>query len=681
MKETKLVSVESTKLNAIGSELNLLFMNARSARTFTGVSASLRRGYVREMIDSDCEGGETEFIPLNRESCDVPCNTDDSADVDCDDEPQEACSLEEAIDYCSSESTFGNVASLLTTVKKYEYISLVQNAYAAVGNKPSKFKAGKDPVITDAQLEGSAAAFYQFLEKYLESNKVRIDEIAAAFNLDTLSEVTEALADAAQHDAEVRVQESINSNEIVMEKVFKRSNFMARYIEMMIDTADYPIGVMWIDDKAMKKERVIRNGVMKTIHSIQCDANRIDPCYFWATDDYGVNDIGRAVFKMERFTKGDIVRWMDEDIAGSSQVIESIEEFLESYEDGYRMREACLFSNDVGVTDGLYDVLVSRGRYNVESVKNSGVKIPEVYSGESHVPCEVYYSGGKVLRLRVMECVDDRLGVYTTTFRRRGKSIFGWSLHDFIYPFAKMYSATLEAIDISVGKSIGSIIQVDTGVINDPDKYLEKNETTGEVSLNLSEDNIIEFDSTAAFGAHNFKGMPVTVNQLPSDINQLIPVIDFIGDQMEMISGIPNILTKSGNISSALRTTSNFNASFAASAKAVQALLREGETKVLMPSIRYIFDAKAMSGDMKDFLIEAHPEILLSDTLARETNDNNESLQGLLSAAQFRGLIPDEKLGGLINRVGRELWNLEEDLVPGVGALKTGTPSAGVQSV
>lgn len=192
---------------------------------------------------------------------------------------------------------------------------------------------------------------------------------------------------------------------------------------------------------------------------------------------------------------------------------------------------------------------------------------------------------------------------------------------------------------------------------------------------------IIEFDSTQAFQSNNFKGVPITVTQLPSDLSKLLPVVEFIHSQLERISGIPSILVNAANVSSALRTNSNFNAAFAASAKVVQSLLRESEVRILKPSIKYIFDTKAMSGDMGEFLIEVEPEILLSDTLTRELNDDQLLLQGLQNMAPFSRSIPAENLAKLINAVGREVYHLDEDLIPGTGALATSTPPTPAQPV
>lgn len=671
----EMTNVESTESNALATEVQHLFNQSVSARNLSGVTSSLRMGYIREVID---DGDEEQFFTTTQEDC---SDCDESDDDECEETLPNACSIEDTLKQYKERSPFKSVASLLTTVKKYEFISLVENAYAQIGNKPFMLKPGKEPQLSDEQIKKSAQEFYEFIEAFLEANEVRVDQIPDAFNLDTLGDVTKALADAAQEESELKIADAITKNEAVLERVFQRSDFMTKYIEMIKDTTDYPIGIMWIDDKNLKKERYVKNGELKLRYSIQSEAHRVDPSYFWATEDYKLNEVGRAVFRLTQYSKGDLRRWIDNDITGSNQLTENLNDFLDLYEEGYRMREAMLFDDHIRLRDGMYDVMISRGMFDVEHVKALGVEIPEFYEDDSHVPCEVYFSSSHVLRVRVMECADKRLGVYTTVFRRKGQSIFGWSLHEFIYPFAKLYEGAIDAIDRSVGKSIGSLIQVDTGVIDDPSKYLKKNEETGEVELDLSEDVIIEFDSTQTFNSPNFKGIPVTVTQLPSDLSKLLPVVEFIHQQLERISGIPSILVNSNNIASALRTNKNFNASFTASAKVIQSLLRESEVRVLEPSIRFIFDAKAMSGDMKEFLIETEPEILLSDTLTRELNDDQDLLQSVQFLGQFSDRIPEEKLNRLINTVGREVYNLREDLIPGTGVLSTTTPSTPAQPV
>lgn len=678
MPKEEVVSVESTGSQDLKGEVYKLFREAISVRNLTGVTYDLRVGYIREAIET---GDEHPFFTTTQEQCATGC--DENPNVECEDPDDLAdmCSMEDLAKQYQEISPFRSVANLLTTVKKYDYISLVENAYAPIGNKPFKFKAGKEPVLSKEQIERSATVFYQFLENFLESNEVRINEIKDSFNLDTLGEVTEALADTVEEETINTIQESINSNEIVLEKIFNRTNFMNKYIEIIKDTTDFPIGVMWIDDKALKKEKYVSNdGKLKFRYTIQCEANRVDPYYFWATEDHRINEVGRAVFRLTQFTRGELEQWKEKEVTGSAKITKSLNKFLTAYEEGYKMYEAMLFTDHKELNAGMYDVVVSRGQFSVEQIKDLNIEIPKIYSQESHVPCEIYFAGNELLRVRVMECVDERMGVYTTLFRRRGDSIFGYSLHEFIYPFAKLYAGAVEAVDLSVGKSIGSIIQIDTAVIKDPEKLLKKNEA-GEVTLDLSDDIIIEFDSGTGFISPNFKGVPVTIDQLPSDLAKLLPVVQFCLDQIEVVSGIPNLLISGENVSSALRTTSNFNAAFASSAKVIKSLLRESETRILRPSIKFIFESKAASGEMKDFLIEVEPEILLSDTLTRERNDDQELLQGVQTLSQFSNIIPQDKIAGLVNTVGREVYNLDDDLIPGVGALKTSTPSTPTQSI
>ena len=89
-----------------------------------------------------------------------------------------------------------------------------------------------------------------------------------------------------------------------------------------------------------------------------------------------------------------------------------------------------------------------------------------------------------------------------------------------------------------------------------------------------------------------------------------------------------------------------------------------------------------MAGDFGTFLSELEPEILLSDTLTREFNDDQQMVTGLQTLTEFGGgLIPQEKLAGLVNTIGREVYRLNEDLIPNAGVLSTQnvpTPTAAV---
>ena len=66
-------------------------------------------------------------------------------------------------------------------------------------------------------------------------------------------------------------------------------------------------------------------------------------------------------------------------------------------------------------------------------------------------------------------------------------------------------------------------------------------------------------------------------------------------------------------------------------------------------------------------LLDLEPEILLSDTLVRETNDSQELLNGLQVLSQYAQIIPQDKFAMLINTVARTAFGFKEDLIPEAG--------------
>ena len=673
------VEVESQKLNALEGEVQEAFREASTYRNQCGATPSLQRGFLRKQLENT-DSGVSELGALNVYSCNDE-DEKDCAPESCEPPLIDACSIEEFCQADASLSPFAGIANLLTTVKKYEFTALVENAYASIGNKPFKFKSTRSAEPSEDEKKDAAKEFFPFIENFLDENQVRVHEIPEAFDLSTISEVVESLASDAKNKADKRLQASVDKEEAIMERTFRRSNFMEEYQEAIVDTADYPIGVMWCDDIAMKKDHHVVAGVLKMKYEIQCDAKRIDPCYFWATKDHRRNSAGCAVFKLERYTSGDLHRWK-ESLVESQHLKNNIDKIIDTHADGFIQHETSLFSDHISPLQpkGKYDVLVGRGHFKRDGVKALGIDIPDEYEHEAYLPVEVYTIDHKLVRARVMPCIDEQLGVYFTRFRRSGSGIFGYSLHDFIYPFAKMYEGMIDSIDRNMGNSTSSIIQIDRGVVDNPDKYIKPSKDGG-YELDLSEDWIVEFDSTDQFNP-NFKGFPIHIDQLPSNLDKLLPIRDFIIRELEFFSGIPSILVNSNNISSALRTTKNFNAAFSASAKVVKALLRESERGILKKAIHFFFDTKAASGKMKDFLIDAEPEVLLSDTLAREFNDDQDLLQGTIALSQLgQGRISEDKIGALINRVGREVYDLNEDLIEGVSPLSTNTPSVATAQV
>lgn len=670
-KEKKTVAIRSIDSSSLGSEVQRLFREAVTVRTMCGVTPSLQAGFIRESADG---GDYTEFIDLNVGECGVDAGCDCSGEqtcVECDPILKNVCSIDKMTKFCQDKSPFNGIATLLTSVKKYEYIALMEDAYAETGDKPFKLKPTIDAKPNEEQNKTAAKQLFDYIETFIETNRVRVNELPYAFPEGTLTETVKGLTSEIKEEADRSLSESTAQVESVLKRTFQRANLMGEYKEVMKDTTEHPIGVLWLEDKILKVEKSVRNGKIVCNYHTQSDANRIDPCYFWATPDHEINRVGRAVFKLEQFTSGDINRWMEH--TTNSKIKENIRLYLEEFGDiGHRAHEAMLFSDHYLLKEGQFDVIVTRGQYTREGIEQLGIEVPKIYKHDTLLPTEVYISAGVVLKARIMECVDENLGVYTTMFRRRGQSIFGYSLHDFISPFAKLYEGSIKSIDTAMGKSVGSLVQIDTGVLVDPSKYLEKNESTGEVSINLSDDSVIEFDSTLAAMSPNFKGVPVNVTQLPSDLEKLLPIVDFVFLQLEKITGIESILVSSRNVSSALRTDSNFNAAFNASAKSIKALLREGETRILEPSVKFMFVAKSLSGDLENYIVDAEPEILLSDTLTREVNDDRKLLEGVTTLSQLGGqLIPPERLSALLNLVGREVYNLQEDLIPNVPSLQT----------
>lgn len=662
--------MDSEKSKNLTSEIMYLFRESNNYRAVSGVTSHIQRGCVREMIDND---DHENFKFSDSEDCDENCEEDCSA---CNSILDETCTIEQCAKSMCETSPFHSLSDLLITVKKYEYISLVENAYAQIGNKPFALVSQKEAEITDDEKDNVAQSFYEYLEAFLEDNQVKINEIPEAFNLATLSELTETLADNAQQEAQESLDEAIKRGESVLEKVFQRSDFMKEYLEVAKDTTNFPIGVLWIDEYKLSKKRLVKNGKVTVKADIDADVKRIHPSNFWATTDWQLNKTGRAVFKLETYSAGDLRRWLKHDIVESQYLKNNIRDYLEDNKDGYRMTEAMIFKDYSLLNNGNYDVLVCRGTFSKSSVAEMDIDIPKQYELDDYIPIECYISNGMILRLSVLDYLDDNLGVYTTVFRRRNDSIWGYSLYEFIEPFAKLYRSAIDAIDTSVGKSTGSIVQIDTAGISDAENQLSSihNDDSGNRVLDLSGDTTLEFDSTEYLGG-NFKGVPLTISQFPSNLGQLLPIVDFIFQELEKISGIPNMLINGNNISSALRTTENYNAAFTASAKVIKSLLREQERRILKPSIKYIFDLQAIKGELEDLLIESEPEILLSDTLTKQMNDDQMLLQGVQVLSQYSELIPKENLSKLINTVGRKLYHLDSDLIPDVGILSTFNPS------
>lgn len=655
----------------LASELHLLMMTSINYRNDCGATFDIQAAYLRASEDPNQPSSvpQLEMIkPYNKgwaEQKPCKCKEGESCEL-CDDSLKDICTTEEVQKKIDSCSPFLRVARMVSTIKVYDYVSLAEHAYAKIGNKPFKLKSNREITISSEEMEELAGILAANIEAFIETNDVRIDEIPQAFDFAAMSELVVAFEQYLKKKATKHNEDELRMYEEKIERTFNRTNFMQEYLEAIKDTANFPLGILWIDDSAIRKEKRISNGKIKIEQKIQAVAERVHPSQIWFTPDYTFSEVGRAVFRLKRFTRGDIMMWKELDVAGSEKLNANIEKYLENYKEGCWIPYTMLFRNLNPVINYDYDVMVARGMFTKSRVEELGIEIPKSMKQENYIPCEIYFSGSYILRARVMDVLDNHLGVFTTVFRRNCDNIYGYSVYDFCMPFAKMYGNVLDAMDRSVGKSVGMFIQVDRAVIDDPDKYF-KRDKDGNIILDISEDQLIEFDSTQAFGAPNFKGFPVSITQVPSNLEKLSPMLEIVLSEMERITKIPNLLTDGSDVSSALRTTSNMNMAFNSSAKVIQALLREAENRILRPGVSYLFDCELLNDRIPRGLLELEPEILLSDTLVRETNDSQELLQGLQILSQYAQIIPQEKFAMLINTVARTSFGFKEDLIPDAG--------------
>lgn len=647
-------------------------MSGINYRNDCGATFDIQTAFLRASEDPHQPNSVPEYqvLPLNQHTWEQPkkdcgCKEGETCNL-CDNDLKDICTTEEVKTYMTETSPFLRTARLISTVKVYDYISLVEHAYAKTGNKPFKLKSNKEITIRPEQVKELASIMEAQIGSFIEQNDVRIDEIPRAFDFGAIGDMVRNFEEYMRKKAMKMNEDDLKRYEDSIERTFNRTNFMGEYIECLKDTANFPFGVLWVDDNAVKKEKVISGGKVKLERKIQATAERVHPSQVWFTPDYTFSSPGRAVFRVKRFTHGDILSWKELDVAGSSFLNRNIDKFLEDYNEGCFIPYIMLFRNLDPIVNYDYDVMIARGMFSKEHVKELGVEIPDHVKGENFIPCEIYFSGSYILRCRVMNAVDKYFGVYTTVFRRNCDSIYGYSVYDFCLPFAKLYATTLDAIDVAVGKSMGMILQLDRAVIQDAEKYF-KRDRSGEIIFRLDEDQFIEFNSAQAYGSPNFKGIPLTVTEIPNNLDKLLPMLELVLSEMERITKIPNLLTDGSDISSALRTTSNMNMAYNSSAKVIQALLREGESRVLYPAIQYLFDCEIINERIPKGLLELEPEILLSDTLIRDTNDSEQLIAGLQVLSQYAQIIPPDKFATLLNTVARTSFGFREDIVPDAG--------------
>lgn len=593
------------------------------------------------------------------------CAEDESCDM-CEVPDEDVCTVNEMVDFCKEHSPFDGLTTKLTLVKAADYTAAVESYYAPVGNKPMELLAPKASEPKDDDLEEAAQTFFDYIEQYLNANQVKITELPEAFNFDAMADMADSLKTVAKNQLQEEIQDGLNQAESKLERLFGQVNLMSEYLKVLKDTEDSIIGVLWCDNSAFVNMLDTSRSKIKRTRQSRPTAERIDPCYFWATPDWTEHREGRALFRLVEKTNGDLEAMKD---SVSDKLKANITKLLE--EDAYRINAGHLFIDDLEMFDNNYDVLVCRGYFQKKVLEKAGIKVK---SDERMVPAEVWYSKNMVIYGEQLPDYIERLGVYTTYFRNQGSSIWGISLHDFIESFARMYEGVIKRIDKSAAKSVGSLVMVDTSVAEDWDKHLEKDDD-GNPIINFSNDTLIEFDSSEAGLSPNFKGVPIHVEKLPHDLDKLLPILNMIFQQIEIITGIPSILSTGNPDSSAVRTDGSYRTAFRAANGKIASIIRRSRDSVLLPAIKFFYHGMINDGMLKDFPIEAYPEVLFDKRLELEVS-NARNMAGILTdLGPYAQVLPPETVSGILNNMGRELYGLDYDIVPGQNPVGSGSPA------
>lgn len=683
------------KLNTFGGEqtpslaleFDDLFRSAHNAREQSGCAHGLRRGLIRdakmpgiEITTQDVFGDDYAAIMNNVDDCGcLPQSKKQQGDCDPCTQDMTTISASELCLAMEAQGAFSNAAELLLNTKITDFVAACSSAYASVGDHPHKLSARKSVALSEQDQQPAAQAFYEYLQDYLDTYNVRVHEIPEAFNVAALQDVASVLSRTIREDVNARAQASLDAFSEAIERIFARSNLMTEYMKVIKDVTIYPLGVLWCDDASLKKDRRVSGGSMTVSWHVQSSAVRIRPEHFWATPDWQHEGKGTAAFRLRRLSSGALRRVRK---LGKipSKCEAAITKLLADMPEGHSMPQAQMFHETRARTNVSYDVLVGRGMFSKEALKEEGVKFEGEYEQayDDAVPAEVWLCNDVIINARLIHPAMRDLGVYTTTFRSTANNCI-WSapLAEYIYPFARMYQGVVKAIDTHVGRSMGAFVSVDTGVLDDPEAQLQYNEKDGTYNLNLSEDTLIRFDS-ADHMSPNFKGVPISITQMPHNLTPLVPLIEVIFAQIAVVTGIPNIMVDGAPGSSALRTDGAYTAAYAAAAKPIKHFLRETSDRVLRSAIQYFYDVLAISGSIPEGVAEADPEILLADELAQDISEANDLLADVREFAAYRGLIPDDKLGALINAAAKER-GIDVDLVPDVNpiAVQAGAAAQG----
>ena len=665
----------------IASTLWTLFLRANSFRETSGGAHDLRTSSARQLLNSQSDVGEVSSVKLP-DDAGVPepwcgCGEAQSCDI-CEAPLKTVCAVNDTINWCTQHNPFDGLGHKLSMVKVSDYTDAADSYYAPVGNRPAKLKANpvNEEDVTAEDMQEAAATFYAYIQDYLDQNEVTVDEIPIAFNFVALADLVDQLSDTAVAELQDRLNRGLNKAEDRLEAVFNRTRLMQEYIQVLDDTAHNPIGVLWFDEAAMVCTTKAGKSGVQINYDLRPTVNRVDPCKVWFTPDWTINREGRAVFTCRQYTAADVTRATD---AMPSKLKSAAKKLIDDNPHGYRMRSAQLFTDGMPVDDGLYDVLVCRGTFSVDELKDVGLTSEDKME---HMPyAELWYSNGEVIFAKLLPAYLKGLGVYTTSFRTFGDSIWGISLYDFVHPFARLYEGAVKGVDTSVGKSTGSIISLDIGVIDNPDSFITKNPATGAYEIDLSGDNVIKFDSTDAAVSPNWKGVPLQIDQMPTDLPNLIPAINLALQQIEIISGIPSILTTGSPQSSAVRTDGAYDTAHETASKKVKSLLKRPKERVLMPVIMAFYLTLVDKGLLKGLPVDTDPELLMDERLTNHRRASRNFGQILNDLAPFADRVPVETMNDLINQYVTQAYDLDDDVIEGGNPVDRSQPAQAPGSV
>ena len=652
-----------------------LFLQANSFRETCGGAHDLRAASARQLLLTQGDVGETAEVELPDHMaratpyCGCDSDADESCDV-CEAILPTVCSVNDSMDWCKQNDPFDSLAHKLTIVKVGDYTAAAGAFYRPVGNKPAELKANPVVDIPEAEMATAAGVFYEYVQKFLDDNQVTVDEIPVAFNLSAMNDLVDNLSRTAREQLQQEIQEGLNKAEDKLETSFGRAKLMKEYLKVIYDTAHNPIGALWFDPSYLSTDYKATSSGLSKVVELQPIAKRIDPTRIWFTPDWTEDHTGRAVFTTKQMSAGDLLRIRD---YVPDKLKANISTLLEENEMGYRMYSTHLFYDSMTTDDGLYDILIGRGMFTSDDLREFGVELRD--TKDTMHQAEVWYANGTVLHAKLLPCYINSYGVFTTNFRNFGNSIWGISLYDFVNPFARMYEGAIRGVDSSVAKTSGSIISMDVGVIDEPETFLARNPKTGQYEMDLSGDTIIQFDSTDAMVSPNWKGVPIQIDQLPSDLPNLIPTINLVMQQIEVISGIPSIISTGNPDSSAVRTDGSYRTAHRSASKKIASLLDKAKDRILYEVIMSFYRTLVDDGLLKGMPVDVEPELLMDERLQNDVESSQGLGMVLQDIAPFMDRIPADTVNNIVNQYVRTAHGLDYDVIPGTNPIGNVTPA------